>query len=169
MRCCAGPASPSRRRWQGLIALVVAGLLLLASTPVQALEPQLWTLPDQAGRPWSITLLEQADPAYPGGLRLRLTDRSGRGQLDHSQPLRLHDAFGGTWELVNRSEELVAAGEDARPTNTSQFDLIDLEPSPRAELPLVLAVPLASGEVAQLVAGAGVVAALHRAGEPHAR
>jgi hypothetical protein len=150
----------------GLAGLLVAALLLfaLAPAPAQALEPQRWQLPDQDGRPWSLTLLEQADPAYPGGLRLRLTDRSGGPQLDHGRPLLVHDGVGGSWELANRSGELVPAGEASRPAGTAQFDLADLQPPPRAELPLALEVPLASGEAVQLVAGAAVVAALHGQG-----
>jgi len=151
----------------GLAGLLAALLLLaLAPAPAQALEPQRWRLPDQDGQLWSLTLLEQADPAYPGGLRLRLTDRSGSPQLDHGRPLLLRDGVGGFWQLANRSGELVPAGEASRPAATAQFDLADLQPPPRAELPLALEVPLASGEAVQLVAGAAVVAALHGAASP---
>ncbi|MEX1317234.1 MAG: DUF3122 domain-containing protein [Synechococcaceae cyanobacterium] len=146
---------------------IVLALLLLVLDPSQgfSLEPQRWTLQDQDGRPWSITLLEQGDPTYSPGLRLRITDRSGHDHLDHRRPLRLRDGAGGAWELTNRSEELVAAGSEALPAGSAQFDLAGLEPSPRAELPLAMAVPLESGEDAQLVAGAATVAALHGAVE----
>jgi hypothetical protein len=150
------------RGWlRALVAALLAGLLLPGVA--LALEPQHWSLRDQGGRVWSLTLLEQGDPAYPAGLRLRLTDRSGTHLLDHARPLRLVDGLGGVWELENRSNELVPAGEDVLPAASAQFDLAGLEPRPRAELPLALEVPLAVGDPARLVAGAAAVAALHGA------
>jgi hypothetical protein len=149
------------RLWLPLAALLA--VLLLLPAPARALEAQGWALQDQTGHAWSLTLLEQGDPAYPAGLRLRLTDRSGSQQLDHSRPLRLRDGLGGVWELANRSNELVPAGEEALPGGSAQFDLAGLVPRPRAELPLALEVPLAAGDRARLVAGAAAVAALHGA------
>ena len=135
--------------------------LLMAPDPALALDARHWLLQDQGGRSWSLTLMEQADPSYPKGLRLRLTDRSSNQELDHGRPLRLSDGMGRSWSLVNRSQELVMAGNDRLPRGSAQFDLADLEPRPRAELPLLLEVPLDSGEHAELVAGAAVVATLH--------
>ena len=158
-------------RWSwrlgGLFGLLLAGLLvaglLLAPGAAQGLEAQPWVLRDQAGRVWSLTLLEQGDPAYPAGQRLHLTDRSGTQQLDHERPLQLRDGMGGAWELANYSNELVPAGEEVLPAGSAQFDLAGLEPRPRAELPLALEVPLAAGDTARLIAGAAAVAALHGA------
>jgi hypothetical protein len=153
-----------RRCWRLMaLAMALQVVLLLAPASAWGLEAQRWLLQDQAGHTWSLTLLEQADPAYPAGLRLRLTDQSGTQQLDHRQRLRLRDALGGAWELDNRSQELVPAGETLLPAASAQFDLSGLEPRPRAELPLALDVPLAGGDSARLVAGAAVVAALHGA------
>jgi hypothetical protein len=90
----------------------------------------------------------------------------GKTKGSDEVPLLLRDGVGGSWQLANRSGELVPAGEASRPAATAQFDLADLQPPPRAELPLALEVPLASGEAAQLVAGAAVVAALHGAASP---
>lgn len=89
----------------------------MAPGGAQALDagaPALGTA-DQDCHPWSLTLLEQADPAYSSGLRLRLTDRSGAYQLDHGRPLQLNDGVGGGWLLVNCSEELVPAGGSVLP------------------------------------------------------
>jgi len=146
------------------LALVLLLIAVLAAPAVAlALESRSWLLQDQAGRSWSLTLLAQADPAYPAGLRLRLTDRSGCQSLDHGRPLRLSDGLGGAWDLGNRSEELVPAGSDLLPPGSAQFDLAGLEPRPRAELPLLIEIPLASGGAAELHAGPGPVAALHDA------
>ena len=144
-----------------LAGVLVAGLVLIPQHP--GLEAQPWVLRDQAGRVWSLTLLEQGDPAYPAGRRLRLTDRSGTQQLDHDRPLQLREGMGGAWELANYSNELVPAGEEVLPAGSAQFDLAGLEPRPRAELPLVLEVPLIAGDTARLMAGAAAVAALHGA------
>lgn len=159
--------APLRRR-AAIARIAVLGLALLLAVlacppEALALEPRSWLLKDQAGRSWSLTLLEQADPAYPDGLRLRLTDRSGSEPLDHQRSLRLSDGLGGAWQLANRSEELVPAGRDLLPPESAQFDLAGLEPRPRAELPLLLEVPLDSGGVAELLAGPDPVAALHDA------
>lgn len=160
-------AQPRRRTlgrgfWPALLALLLGGLLLAPGAAL-ALETQRWTLQDQLGRPWSLTLLEQADPSYPSGPRLRLTDRSGSQRLDHVLPMQLRDGLGGTWELQNRSGELVPAAEDALPDGSAQFDLPRLEPQPRSELPLLLLVPLISGDPAELMAPPAAVAALHDA------
>lgn len=149
-----------------LLVPLLLGVLMLAPTAAEALVTQSFFLRDQGGHPWSLTLMEQGDPAYSAGLRLRLTDRSGSQQLDHSRPLALRDGVGGEWELANRSAELVPAGDNHLPAGSAQFDLDGLQPRPRAELPLALEVPLVSGASAQLVAGAPAVAALHRAAEP---
>lgn len=167
MSVCAQPSQApwGRGLWPVLFALLV-GVLLLAPGTALALEAQRWTLQDQASRPWSLTLLEQADPAYPAGLRLRLTDRSNSQRLDHGRPLQLRDGLGGIWELENLSGELVPAGETALPNGSAQFDLPQLEPQLRAELPLVVRVPLASGDSAQLMASPAAVASLHAATTP---
>jgi hypothetical protein len=148
-----------------IAALAMALLLTVVATPsgALALEPRGWLMKDQAGRSWSLTLLEQADSSDPGGQRLRLTDRSGSQTLDHSRPLVLRDGLGGVWELANRSQELVPAGSDRLPPGSAQFDLAGLEPRPRAELPLRIEVPLVSGAAAELFAGPDPVAALHGA------
>lgn len=158
-----------RRPWRlallhGVLPALLLCVWLAMPAAVQALAPQQWAVQDQAGRPWSLTLLEQGDPAYPAGLRLRLTNRFGNQQLDHNRPLQLRDGMGGVWELANRSNELVPAGGEVLPAGSAQFDLADLEPRPRAELPLALEVPLAGGNHGQLVLGASAVAALHDAG-----
>ena len=144
-------------------AVLLCGVVLLAPSAALALEAQRWTLQDRAGRPWSLTLLEQTDPAHPSGLRLRLTDRSGSQRLDHCRSLQLRDGLGGVWELENRSGELVPAGEASLPDGSAQFDLPHLEPQPRSELPLLLLVPLASDDFAELMASPPAVAALHDA------
>lgn len=163
-------AQPRRSRaGRGLGSVVLAlllGVLLLVPAAGWALEPQRWTLQDQSGLSWSLTLLEQLDPSYSGGLRLRLTDRSGRQHLDHRLPLQLQDALGGCWELENRSAELVPAGEVALPDGSAQFDLPRLEPRLRSELPLLLLVPLSTGEPARVIASPAAVAALHAATVP---
>jgi len=171
-------AVPLARRGSGLeplrrgaalacIASLALALLLMtvlaAPAGALALEPRSWLLKDQAGRSWSLTLLEQADPAYPGGLRLRITDRTGTQPLDHQRPLRLSDSLNRAWQLANSSQELVPAGSDTLPPGSAQFDLAGLEPRPWAELPLLLEVPLASGGAAELLAGPDPVAALHDA------
>lgn len=87
-----------------LAGVLVAGLVLIPGA-AQGLEAQPWVLRDQAGRVWSLTLLEQGDPAYPAGRRLRLTDRSGTQQLDHDRPLQLRDGMGvpGSWPTTATS------------------------------------------------------------------
>lgn len=154
-------ASIGRIAALALVLLLMA--VLAAPSEALALEPRSWLLKDHAGRSWSLTLLKQADPAYPGGLRLRLTDRSSSQTLDHQRPLRLSDGMGGAWDLGNRSEELVPAGRDLLPPGSAQFELDGMELSPRAELPLLLEVPLDSGDAAELLAGPDPVAALHDA------
>ena len=165
MGVCAQPSQRPQGRglWPALLALAV-GVMLLAPGAALALETEGWTLQDQASRPWSLTLLEQGDPAYPPGLRLRLTDRSNSQRLDHGRPLQLRDGLGGAWELENRSGELVPAGETALPDGSAQFDLPVLEPQLRAEVPLVVIVPLASGDSTRLMASPAAVASLHEAG-----
>jgi hypothetical protein len=157
------------RRWAAIARIAALALALLLMTVLacpagaHALKSRSWLLKDQAGRSWSLTLLEQADPAYPGGLRLRITDRTGTQPLDHQRPLRLSDGLNGAWQLANSSQELVPAGSDTLPQGSAQFDLAGLEPRPRAELPLLLEVPLASGGAAELLAGPDPVVALHDA------
>jgi hypothetical protein len=165
------PDSFGRRPWalqwhaplplQAFVLAFAVAVLLFHPAPALAQLPQRWTLLDQAGRSWSLTLFEQADPDFPGGLRVRLTDRTGSMRVDHRRPLQLRDGLGGAWELASRSAELVPSGVDDVPAGSAQFDLAGLQPAPRAEIPLAMAIPLEGEEEAQLVAGPDVVAELH--------
>jgi hypothetical protein len=95
------PSALPRHALLCLRALAVAfavAVLLFDPAPAHAQLPQGWTLQDEAGRSWSLTLFEQADPVFPGGLRLRFTARSG------SKPPRLRDGLGAAWELASRSD-----------------------------------------------------------------
>jgi hypothetical protein len=152
---------PPAHKGSGLALALLLVTVLAFPAGALALGSRSWLLQDQAGRSWALNLLEQADPTYPGGPRLRLTDRSGSQPLDHQRPLHLSDGMGGAWDLGNRSGELVPAAGTALPDASAQFDLPRLEPRPRAELPLLLTVPLASGNPAQLMLTPEAVAALH--------
>lgn len=146
-----------------LLAFVLAASLLFPPSLQAGQLMQFWLLQDRAGHPWSLTLLDQADPHYPPGQRLRLTDRSNSQRLDHSRPLHLRDTLGHSWELANCSIELVPTENQSQPEGSAQFDLMALVPSPRSELPLAFDVPLEGGGSAQLVLGASAVEALHEA------
>jgi hypothetical protein len=125
-----------------------------------------WTLQAEDGRTWSLSLLVQADPAYSGGLRLRHTERSGMQRLDHRRPLQWPDGLGGAWELANRSDELVPIGVDDPPPGSAPFDLAGLQPGPRPDISLALAVPLHSVGEALLEGGPTAVQALHGTASP---
>jgi hypothetical protein len=148
----------------GALALLLCLLFGLSEAAAQALEdPTRWTLADQGGDRWGLVLLQQADPAYPPGWRLRLNALGGQPSLDHQRPLRLKDGQGGAWQLANRSRELVPEGAAPLPPASAQFDIEGLEPAPKGFLPLRLEVPLASavpGPVAEITLGAQVVEAL---------
>jgi len=146
------------------MALLLCLLFGLSGAAAQALvDPTRWTLQDQGGDRWGLVLLQQSDPAYPPGWRLRLNALGGQPPLDHQHPLRIEDGQGGAWQLTNRSQELVPEGAASLPPAAAQFDATGLHPAPSAVLPLRLLVPLASdasGPEAQLTLGAQVVEAL---------
>lgn len=162
MEVCSRPAS--RPLWWTVFATVLLGLILLV-LPLQAeaaVAPQRWTLTDSSGRPWGMSLFDQPDPAYPAGMRLRLTARSPGQAVDHRRPLLLSDGLGTAWTLPNRSEELVRLGEDGIPGGAAQFDVQDLDPRPSEVLPLQLRVPTDEGEgVTTVMLQPEVVQALH--------
>ncbi len=146
-----------------LLALGLAPGLALADT-----APQRWTLTDQGGQTWSLTLFAQPDPAYPSGDRLRLNALAPGVAVDHGRPLRISDGLGQEWNLTNRSEELVAPGAGALPPGSAQFDAAGLQPPPSEALPLRLAVPLAGGEEALVPLGPQPTLALHGLSEASA-
>lgn len=119
-----------------------------------------WTLACPAGA------CGRGDAAGPGAA-LALETQRWTLQDQAARPwLQLRDGLGGVWELENRSAELVPAGQTALPDGSAQFDLPQLEPQLRGELPLVVIVPLASGDAAQLMASPAAVASLHAATTP---
>ncbi len=146
------------------MALLLCLLFGWSGAAAQAMEdPARWTLRDQGGDRWGLVLLQQADPAYPPGWRLRLNALGSQPPLDHQRPLRLEDGQGGTWQLTNRSQELVREGAAPLPPGAAQFDSAGLDPAPSGVLPLRLQVPLASEgsrPEAELTLGAPVVEAL---------
>jgi hypothetical protein len=166
----AGHRSLARGLPGAALALLLCLLLCLlfgwSGAAAQALEdPTRWTLTDQGGDRWGLVLLQQVDPAYPPGWRLRLIALGGQPPLDHQRPLRLKDGQGGAWQLANRSRELVPEGAAPLPPASAQFEIEGLEPAPKGFLPLRLVVPLASdgpGPVAELTLGAQVVEALRK-------
>ena len=80
------------------LALLLCLLFGLSGATAQALEdPTRWTLADQGGDRWGLVLLQQADPAYSPGWRLRLNALGGQPALDHQRSLRLKDGQGGAW------------------------------------------------------------------------
>jgi hypothetical protein len=63
--------------WPGFAALLIALAPMLLPLQAQAAAaPQRWSLTDSSGQLWGLYLVEQPDPAYPAGWRLRLTGRS---------------------------------------------------------------------------------------------
>jgi hypothetical protein len=163
----AGDWHPGLRRW--IAALAVGAVLLMAlihQPPAlwAADAPERWTLSDREGQRWVVSLFSQPDPAYPAGPRLRVTSLSataGDGPTpSHSAPLQVRDAFAGSWSLPNRSEELVPPDSSEVPAGSAQFALAALTTPPRQEGPVVLQIPLTSGEPATVVLGPGPTAAL---------
>ena len=153
------------RTFHGLAFAVLICLLIgMDAAPAAfALQtPSRWTLADQAGDRWGLVLLQQDDPAYPSGWRLRLNALGTQSPLDHQRPLLLEDGQGGIWQLANRSEELAPPGAPS-PSGSAQFDATGLWPVPRTFLPLHLQVPQAGNPDEpdrQLVLGAEPVLAL---------
>lgn len=133
------------------VVMFTAGLSLLPGPGMaegQAMagaSPQHWTLSDAAGQRWGLVLFEQPDHTYPAGPRLRLNALTPGLQIDHLRPLQIDDGAGQQWQLPNRSEELVAAGETALPQGAAQFDAAGLMPAPSDLRPLRLLVPVANG------------------------
>jgi hypothetical protein len=164
-------AQASRRRRVGplrALLFLLGPLLALLFLPMPAamaaeLAPRRWSLPDEAGTRWGLSLFSQPDPDYPPGLRLRLQSLSGSRLPDHHAALRLRDAAGTEWILPNRSGELVPLDQDRIPDASAQFDAGALEPRPSDVLPIRLSVPLVGGDdaTALLVLPPDAVQALH--------
>jgi hypothetical protein len=147
--------------WLWLARITLAFCLFVPAPAWATADTERWNLTDQAGHGWVVTLFEQPDPAYPGGLRLRLNARAPGVEVDHDRPLSVKDTLDGVWTLPNRSAELVQAGQEGIPVGSAQFDTESLIPRPSDVLPLRLALPLSDGSEATLTLGPDVVAALH--------
>jgi hypothetical protein len=154
-------SAPFPRRWSALAGTCLLWVLLLFGPAPAAEAAQRWTVTDQAGHRWTLTLFEQPDPDFPPGWRLRLNALTADVAIDHDRPLRLRDGMGGTWQLANRSVELVPAGAALIPAGSAQFDAVGLEPRPSEALPLGMVLPLADGTEASLTLGAEIVPVLH--------
>ncbi|MCX5969811.1 MAG: DUF3122 domain-containing protein [Cyanobacteria bacterium] len=123
--------------------LLALALVLSQPLPLQAADRSPdWTLHDSAGRHWGLNLLVASDATEASGWRLRLHGRSPGLRLDHQRPLRLRDGLGHSWELPNRSAELVSGIGALIPQSSAQFDAIALVPRPSEVIPLQLAIPL---------------------------
>ena len=166
MRVSAQPVSGSPATGAGswaapLVALLLVLLLTLAPARARADDGQRWSLRDRDDNRWSLRIFEQPDPAYPSGERLRLSALTPGIAVDHGRPLLLSDGVGGSWTLANRSEELVPADGGTLPEGSAQFDMAALLPRPSDALPLVLSLPLAGEDSAELVLGPEETQALH--------
>lgn len=163
----------AHRRWQvrvlaGLFAslLTLSGLALLAVAPAQAAAPiQRWSQADTSGERWAISLFEQLDPDFEPGWRLRLNALGLDLRLDHQRPMEVQGATGTHWQLANRIEEEVPAGEAAIPAGSAQFDLVGLVPRPSNALPLRISIPLQDAPDRDLMLSPEIVAAISTAGE----
>ena len=139
--------------WRSVLAGVLVGLLLPLSLglslvlsqpqPLQAADRSPdWTLHDSAGRDWGLNLLVASAVSEASGWRLRLHGRSPGLRLDHQRPLRLRDGLGHSWELPNRSAELVNGVGALIPQSSAQFDATALVPRPSEVIPLQLEIAL---------------------------
>ena len=127
-------------------------------------DPARWTLSDQQGQRWAVSLFHQPDPAYPDGPRLRVTALTPAPRPaqapSHRAALDLRDAFAGSWRLPNHSEELVPPDSGDIPIASAQFGLDGLSGTPSDSGPVRLEIPLASGATTTLVLGPAPTAAL---------
>ncbi|MEO1001704.1 MAG: DUF3122 domain-containing protein [Cyanobacteria bacterium J06638_7] len=151
------------------VAVLLAGVLILGPL---LWPPSLWaadsagslSLSDGRGQHWAVSLFQQPDPAYPRGARLRVTALAPHPHPaqapSHTAPLELSDAFGGSWALPNRSQELVPPQVETLPPSSAQFGLDGVTSRLRSDGPLVLHIPLAGEEPARVVLGPAPSAAL---------
>ena len=150
------------RSLPGVLAVWLLLVLLVLPGPLQAaVGIQRWSLTDELGDRWQISLFEQPDPDFQAGWRLRLNALGAAQHPDQQRPLLLQEAMGGQWQLANRSEELVPSGSVEIPLGSAQFELTGLTPIPSAEIPLRLAVPMATGADHGVMLTPELVAALH--------
>lgn len=103
--------------------------------------------PPLQGHRFRATVFEQPFPEYPSGWRLRFNGMGGVTALDHSAALRVMDGQGQTWELPNRSEELVPKDGSPVPAGSAQFDLDALSPRPSEAIPLEVELVTTGGPV----------------------
>lgn len=154
-----------RRCWQTLLMVrLVAFLLILGlgiAPPAQAAaDIQRWSQGDTSGDRWLVSLFEQPDPDFEAGWRLRLNGLGPDQHPDHGRSVAIEDTMGNHWELPNRSQEMVPAGETAIPDGSAQFDLAELMPRPSSALPLRLLVPMQGGADRELVLIPDMIAAI---------
>jgi hypothetical protein len=144
------------------LALVLAAAVILCGA--SGARAEAIAVRDALGGRYQLRIFEQPDPAFPAGLRLRVNALDPAESLSHSAPLRLSNGMGRTWQLSNRSEELVPAGSPtAPPPGSAQFDLGALQPRPTAVEPLQLTLVTAAGN-RSITLGGDATARLHDPG-----
>ncbi len=138
---------PWARRFRQGCTAALAALLVVLVLVAPAMAEERWSLSDEAGQRFQASVFEQPYPDYPSGWRLRLNALGAGTELDHADALQLNDATGQTWNLRNRSEEIVPPDGTPVPAGSAQFDLDELTPRPSEALPLQLTFTSAAGPV----------------------
>ncbi len=116
--------------WDGVIAPAQATLRQLEEAPGQTVVQSRQTLKDQQGKTWQAIAFRRTTPDGADHFYLRLIGFPGVATLDRSQPLKLTNFMGKTWEAADRSQVMFTDETQNQPSS-GQYDLglilMDLE------------------------------------------
>lgn len=108
--------------WDGVIAPAQAALRQLEEAPGQTVVQSRQTLKDQQGKTWQAIAFRRTTPDGADHFYLRLIGFPGVATLDRSQPLKLTNFRGKTWEAADDSEAMFTDASQDQPSS-GQYDL----------------------------------------------
>jgi len=119
----------------------IATIRQLEEAPNQVVYQSRQTLKDQKGMSWQTIAFKRIRADGSSHFYLRLVGFPGTGEIDRSQPLKLHSSMGQTLTATDASAQIFTDTSTPEP-NVAQYDLQPLLPRLHAELPWHLSLPI---------------------------
>jgi hypothetical protein len=139
----------------GLVLPASAVILQQTEAPGQILYQSRQTLKDRTAQGWQAIAFKRIRPEGESVLTLRLVGFPGVTDVQHPQPLELVTSLGQRYEAPDITDQVF--GSAAPEGNVGQYDLQELLPVLKPEIPLQLFLQATDGTTVVIPVPTGVI------------